>query len=346
MTILAEQVDAVIGVDTHTDTHSAALVTPVGAVVAQRTVPATPAGYAELITWATEHAPGPRLAWALEGTRAHGVGLTRALRAAAAQVVQAPNPPAARRRRHGKSDPLDAITAARAVLADDKPPAQPRADGIREDLRTLHITRRHYTDTRTATVNLLKSLILTADDAIRALLRDRSAAAQVSYLLTGDLPDTDPIRTGLLVDLARQIRVLDQHLAANLRQLRQLIRTWMPSLLDQPGIGPVSAATILIAWSHRGRVRSEAAFAALAGASPIEASSGRNTRHRLNRGGDRTLNAALHTIAVNRRRYHQPTIDYTQRRTTEGKTPAETTRCIKRYLARQLYRHLQQHTAA
>lgn len=345
MTILADRVDAVIGVDTHTDTHSAALVSPTGAVLAQHTVPATPAGYTELITWATSNAPGPRLLWALEGTRAHGIGLTRALKAAAAPVVQAPNPPAARRRRRGKSDPLDAITAARAVLADTTP-AIPRADGIREQLRLLLVTRRHYTDTRTATVNLLKSLILTADDTVRTVLRGRSAAAQVSYLLTHDLPHTDPIRTGLLVELARQIRVLDQTLTANLRQLRHLIRTWMPSLLDQPGIGPVSAATILVAWSHPGRIRSEAAFAALAGASPIPASSGRTIRHRLNRGGDRTLNAALHTIAISRRRYHQATIDYLERRTTQGKTPAEITRCIKRYLARQLYRHLQQHATA
>ncbi|MFC4137084.1 transposase, partial [Hamadaea flava] len=173
MPILAERVDAVIGVDTHTDTHSAALVSPVGTVLAEHTVPATPAGYTQLIGWAAEHAPGPRLVWALEGTRAHGVGLTRALLAVTAEVVQAPTPPTTRRRRGGKSDTLDAIAAARNVLADDKPPAQPRADGIRENLRTLLAARRHYTDTRTATVNLLKSLILTADETLRTILRGR-----------------------------------------------------------------------------------------------------------------------------------------------------------------------------
>lgn len=343
MPIVADRVDAVIGVDTHTDTHTAAIVTSVGAVVAQHTIAADPAGYAQLIDWAAAHVPGPRVAWAIEGTRAHGIGLTRALTTAGAEVVQAPNPPAARRRRAGKSDTLDAITAARAVLADGKTPAQPRADGIREELRILLACRRHHTDTRTATVNLLKSLILTADDTIRAALRGRSTPRQVSYLLTTDLPDTDPIRTHLLTDLARQIRVLDHTLTTNLHHLRQLIRGWIPTLLDQPGVGPVTAATLLITWSHPGRVRSEAAYAALAGTNPIPASSGRTTRHRLNRGGDRTLNAALHTIAASRRRHHQPTIDYIQRRTTEGKTTAETTRCIKRYLARQLYRHMQQH---
>jgi transposase len=346
MTILTDQIDAIIGVDTHTDTHSAAIITPVGVVLAEHTVPATPAGYAQLIAWAGAHTPGPRLLWALEGTRAHGIGLARALQTAAAQVVQAPAPESARRRRRGKSDARDAIAAARNVLGDEKPPAQPRTDGIREDLRLLLVTRRHYTDTRTATVNLLKSVILTADDRIRTVLRSRSTARQVSHLLTHDLPDTDPIRAGLLLDLARQIRILDQTLTDNLHQLRQLIRTWMPSLLDEPGVGPVSAAVLLTTWSHPGRVRSEAAFATLAGVSPVDASSGRNIRHRLNPGGDRTLNAALHTIATNRRRYHQPTIDYTQRRTTEGKTPAEITRCIKRYLARHFYRHLQQHATA
>ena len=341
MPIVADRVDAVIGVDTHTDTHTAAIVTSLGAVIAQRQIAADPAGYAQLIAWAASHIPGPRLAWALEGTRAHGIGLTRALAAAGAQVIQAPNPPAARRRRGGKSDALDAIAAARAVLACTTP-ATPRADGVREDLRILLTCRRHYTDTRTATVNLLKSLILTADEATRTALRGRSTPHQVAYLLT-TTPATDPIRATQLLDLAHQIRVLDQTLTTNLHHLRDLTRSWMPTLLDQPGVGPVTAATLLTTWSHPGRIRSEAAYAALAGTNPVPASSGRTTRHRLNRGGDRTLNAALHTIAASRRRHHQPTIDYTNRRTTEGKTTAETTRCLKRYLARHLYRHMQQH---
>jgi transposase len=345
MSIVADRVDAVIGVDTHTDTHTAVLVSPLGAVWAELTVPATAVGYRQLIGWATEHAPDRRLMWAVEGTRSHGAGLTRALTAAGQQVAQAPNPPAARRRRGGKSDSLDAVTAARAVLSSTHT-ATPRADGIREDLRLLVTARRHYTDMRTATVNLLKSVILTADEATRAVLRGRSTTRQVSYLLTHDLPDRDSTRTTLLHDLARQIRVLDQHITENLRQLRRLVRAVMPTLLQQPGVGPVTAATLLTTWSHPGRVRSEAAYAALAGTNPIPASSGRTTRYRLNPGGDRTLNAALHTIALSRRRYHQPTIDYTNRRTTEGKTTAEITRCLKRYLARQLYRHMQTHAAA
>jgi len=345
LTIVADRVDAVIGVDTHTDTHTAAVVSPIGGVLAELTVAATGAGYTQLIAWATAHAPGPRLVWAVEGTRSHGTGLTRALTAVGHQVAQAPNPPAARRRRGGKSDTLDAVTAARTVLASQQL-ATPRADGPREDLRLLDACRRHYTDTRTATVNVFKSVILTAEDTLRAVLRGLSTARQVSYLLTHTLPGGEPTRAAVLLGLARQIRILDQDLAANLRQLRQLVHAVMPTLLNEPGVGPVSAATLLITWSHHNRLRSEAAYAALAGTNPIPASSGRTTRHRLNRGGDRTLNAALHTIAKSRRRHHQPTIDYTTRRTNEGKTPREITRCLKRYLAPTLYRHMQAHNPA
>jgi len=197
LTIVADRVDAVIGVDTHTDTHTAAVVSPIGGVLAELTVAATGAGYTQLIAWATAHAPGPRLVWAVEGTRSHGTGLTRALTAVGHQVAQAPNPPAARRRRGGKSDTLDAVTAARTVLASQQL-ATPRADGPREDLRLLVACRRHYTDTRTATVNVFKSVILTAEDTLRAVLRGLSTARQVSYLLTHTLPGGEPTPPGPL----------------------------------------------------------------------------------------------------------------------------------------------------
>ena len=230
MPIVADRVDAVIGVDTHTDTHSAAILSPLGAVLAERSIPADPAGYTELIAWAHTHTPGPRLAWAVEGTRAHGVGLYRALHAAAAEVIRGPQPtggppPTRRKVRHPRRHHR------RPRRAGQHHAATPRADGTREDLRALLVCRRHYTDTRTATVNLLKSLILTADDTTRTALRARSTASQVRHLLTNTLPSTDPIRTDLLLDLARQIRVLDQTLAANLRRLRHLIHAWMPTLL-------------------------------------------------------------------------------------------------------------------
>jgi transposase len=346
MTMVADQPDAVVGVDTHTDTHTAALLSPIGAVLAQLTVPADPTGYSQLLTWASRHAPGPQLVWAVEGTRSHGVGLTRALHHADQVVLEAPQPAAGSRRRTGKSDALDAIAAARAVLAADHRHT-PRADGPREALRILLTCRRHDTDTRTATVNLFKSLILTADDPLRAALRGRPTAAQVTTATTGwpthGLPPDAQTRRTQLTHLARRIRELDHTLAANKRQLHQLVNAHMPSLLDIHGVGPVTAAVLLTTWSHRHRIRGEAAYAALAGVNPIPASSGRTTRHRLNRGGDRTLNAALHTIATTRRRSHPTTTAYVTRRRAEGKTDREITRCLKRYLARHLYRHMQTH---
>ncbi|MDI1466427.1 IS110 family transposase, partial [Catellatospora sp. KI3] len=340
MPIVADQTTAVIGVDTHTDTHTDAVVTAAGAVIAQTTVTADPPGISRLLAWAAEHAPGAW--WAVEGTRSHGHGLTRALTAAGHTVLHAPPPPAARRRRGGKSDTLDAVAAARTVLATplDKT-AIPRADGDREALRVLLTCRRHHTQQRTATVNLLKALILTADDALRDQLRRLPTRAQVRALAalepaTGTDTQTR-VRYQQLHALATAITATDALLGANYRDLHTIVTHVCPALLEQPGVGPVTAATLLTTWSHHGRVRSEAAFAALCGASPIPASSGRTNRMRLNRGGDRTANAALHTIALTRRRTHQPTRDYVTRRTAEGRTLPDINRCLKRYLARQLY---------
>jgi transposase len=339
VSILADRVDVVIGVDTHTDTHTAAVVSAAGAVIAEITVAADDAGAADLIAWADGHAGARRRAWVLDGTRSHGLGLTRCLLAAGHDVLQAPR--TAGRRRGGKSDALDAVHAARTALTAAHVPI-PRADADREALRILHVTRRHYTDTRTAAVNLLKSLILTADDQLRAQLRALNTAGQVRHLATSTPPaDADTltrVRHQRLTALAADITALDRVLADNLTQLRHLVTALCPALLEQPGVGPVTAAIALAAWSHPGRLRDEAAFAALAGVNPIPASSGRTTRHRLNRGGDRTLNAATHTIAISRARCHQPTRDYITRRTAEGKTRKEINRCLKRYIARQLFR--------
>ncbi|WP_027659605.1 IS110 family RNA-guided transposase [Salinispora fenicalii] len=340
---LADRVDAIIGVDTHTDTHTAAVVSPVGSVLAELTVTATTDGVASLLAWAGEHTNGlgsGRRAWALDSARSHGVGLLHALRTANETVFEAPKPTATARRRGGKSDSLDAVHSARAVLAADHT-TTPRADGDREALRILHACRRHYTDTRTATVNLFKSLILTADDELRDQFRGRNTDQQVRLaadLTAGEDADTlARLRRDQMTALANHIRDLDRLLATNLRHIRDLVTAMCPPLLKQPGIGPVTAAVALISWSHHGRVRSEAAFAALAGVSPVPASSGRTVRHRLNRGGDRTLNSAIHTIAKSRQRYHQPTKDYITRRTTEGRTPREITRVLKRYIARQIW---------
>jgi transposase len=351
MSIVADQFDVVIGVDTHTDTHTAAVLDRRGVVLAELAVTADADGALALLALAEQHASTGARLWAVEGTRAHGLGLCRVLTGAGEHLTEAPAPAAARRRRGGKSDTLDAVHAARAVLATDLDQlVVPRADGDREALRILLTCRRHYSDMRTATINLIKSLILTADEPLRAALRGRSTTAQIRHLTN---PDPDP-HTGALTDeartrrhhlrtLAEQVNHYTSLLAANKTDLHTLVTALCPPLLDQPGIGPVTAAVALTVWSHPHRVRSEAAFAALAGTNPIPASSGRTTRHRLNPGGDRTLNAALHTIVLTRRRHHQATRDYVTRRTTEGKTSREINRCLKRYTARQIYRTIQTH---
>ena len=360
----------VVGVDPHTDTHDAVLVNQVGAVVAQVQVRADPAGYAQLQAWTGARVPaGQRMFWAVEGTRSHGHGLTRHLQAAGHTVIEAVKPVTARRRRGGKSDPIDATHAALAALAADGTGrhAEPRADGPREALRILLVTRRHDTDARTATVNAFKSFIVGATDDLREPLRGHSTTVQVRKVLalpqmptqprrrtTGKRPATPAAVTAAVMDIETRVRIaalqrfartitdLDQALAANLKLLRALIRTQCPGLLDLPGVGPVTAATLLTVWSHHGRIHSEAAFAAIGGISPLQASSGRVRRHRLNRGGDRTLNAALHTIVTTRRRMkHTATSAYIARRTTEGLSPKEILRCLKRYAIRQLYRFLE-----
>ena len=342
MPMLAESVDAVIGVDTHTDTHTASLIDRTGREIAITTVEASPEGYTGLLDWATQQAPGPRLVWAVEGCRSHGIGLLRVLVAAGQEVVEAGRPQRAARRPGGKSDPADARQAAGAVLA-AKRHAQPRRDGDREALRILLVAREYANTTRTAAVNLFKSLLLTAPDALRESLRRLSTPRQTATCAVLRVnrrePTEDRVRRQTLRSLAQRIRLLDKEIRANERQLRDLVEAVMPALLDEPGIGPVSAAHLIVAWSHPGRCRSEAAFAALAGVSPLEASSGRITRHRLNPFGDRSLNRALHTI-VNWRMIHghEPTQHYLVRRRGQQKSDNEIRRCLKRYTARHLFR--------
>ena len=342
MDMLAESVDAVIGVDTHTDTHTACLLDRTGRELAVVTVEASPRGYDGLLSWARDRAPGPALLWAIEGCRSHGAGLTRALTAAEQRVVEAGRPARARRRPGGKSDPADARLAAREALGAAKH-AQPRRDGDREALRVLLVARDHANAMRTAAINVFKSLLLTAPDDLRERLRRAStprqtAACAVLRVLARHDP-TERVLRQTLRRLAQQIRLLDKEIRANDRQLRELVEATMPALLAEPGVGPVSAAHLIVAWSHPGWCRSEAAFASLASVSPIEASSGRITRHRLNRFGDRRLNRALHTI-VNWRMIHghEPTQHYLTRRRAQQKTDPEIRRCLKRYTARHLFR--------
>jgi transposase len=341
MAMLAEIADAVIGVDTHTDTHTACMLDRLGRQIATVTITADPPGCQMLLAWAGRHAPGPRLAWAVEGTCSHGLGLARMLQARGQVVIEADRPARPGKRPAGKSDPADALRAARDALAAERH-AQPRTDGAGEALRILLAARAQATTARTAAVNTLKALLLAAPDSLRQALRGLSTARQAGKCqdlrATGSQPIAEQILRTELRRLARHIAAWNRELRANQAQLEQLVRQVMPALLDQPGVGPMSAAQLLVSWSHPGRCRSEAAFAALAGVSPLEASSGKITRHRLNRFGDRQLNRALHVIVNWRMLHHNTTHAYLTRRRAEQKTDPEIRRCPKRYTARQLFR--------
>jgi transposase len=343
--MLADVVDAVIGVDTHRDVHHAEIAYPSGAVIAACSVRNTSAGYAQLLIWARGHAPGPRLAACIEGTRSYGSGLSRAAAAAGLVVIECEQPTRKTRRGKGKSDPVDAHLAVLTALQLDagKLPT-PRADGDREALRILLCARQELATTATAQTNRLRALLRDGEDRDRDLARAHLSAAVLAALARRrpprDASRAQAVRQGEIRRLALALREAGRALKANRAELEAIIGDLVPGLTSHPGIGPVSAAQAIVSFSHPGRCRHEAAFARLAGTSPIEASSGQITRHRLNRGGDRALNRAIHVIAGTRMRCDPATIGYVARRRAQGKTDREIRRCLKRYIARQLYRTL------
>ncbi len=350
MTMLAEVVDAVVGGDTHRDTHALEMLAPNGATIARLAIENDDDGFTAAIAWIAEHAPGPRIVVGLEGTRSYGVGLARAVRLAGLTVVEVERP---RRtdRRQGKSDPIDAHLASLQVLrmqADRLP--TPRCDGDREALRILLGARREMTTTKTKQTNRLRALLLSGDDTDRSLSRGTLSATHLQVIARRRGRDSDTVEQAVRRREARRlslaIRAAEVELAENKRQLAARVNALVPGLLAKIGVGPVSAAQAIVSWSHRGRCRNDAAFAALAGSSPIPASSGRTVRFRLNRGGDRQLNRALHDIVLTRWRADPRTHDYIARRRAAGKSDNEIRRCLKRYIARELFRALEASTAA
>ncbi|GAA2503228.1 transposase [Terrabacter carboxydivorans] len=300
LTDLGEVVDVVIGVDTHVLTHSAAVVDArTGGVLGEVTVEATADGYTQLQAFADEHAT--LRAWAIEGTGGHGAGLARHLARHAEVVVELDRPERARRRNGAKSDPLDAIRAAREALSRARL-GTPRGGGDRQALSVLLAARRSAVEAGTDAQRQLFSLVVAAPEPIRARFRGLKLPAMLriaAALRVHPSWDTETtVTVTTLRSLARRARALGQEAAEHEKAILKIVRSWRPDLLAQPGIGPIVAATVLCAWSHSGRIHSEAAFAMLAGAAPIPANSGQvTTRHRLNRYGDRQLNRALNTIA-------------------------------------------------
>jgi transposase len=342
---LHEVVSHVIGVDTHKDSHSAAVLDAhTGGVQAQDSVYANHDGYDALVELADEHSTAGDRAWAIEGTGSYGAGLTDHLAARGEWVIEIDRPTRPARRDGAKTDDLDAVRAAREALARTRW-AIPKTRGGREAMRVLVTTRAGAVRDRTRAINQLKAMVVSAPDA----LRDRLRAARTPELVgrctrLRDTPNqTQAYRATLtaLRRLARRIHHLDHEIADHDRDLAALTNEHCPQIVAEYGVGPITGAQIYISWSHSGRCRHEAAFANLAGTAPIDASSGQTIRRRLNRGGDRALNSTLHAIILTRARGDDRSRAYIARRVAEGKTTREARRCLKRYLARHLYRLLE-----
>jgi transposase len=341
--MLSDQLDCVVGVDPHRDLHALAVVHVLsGAVVFEATVAASGEGYARALELVDAHALGRR-AFAVEGTGSFGAGLTRFLSGRGERVLEVGRL-RRERRSGGKTDALDAVRAARSVLGRDQP-ATPRAGGERQALQALVAAREGAVNAKCAGLGQLRDLLITTPEPLRSELRPLTQA-RLLRRLAATRPDTrrDPELRGSMLALrsiARRVLELTAEERELGREIEALTRKLAPQLLEQPGVGPHAAAQLVLSWSHPGRIRSEAAFARLAGVAPIPASSGQTVRYRLDRSGDRKLNRALHMTLVTRKRLHPPTIAYIERRLQEGKTRREANRCLKRYLARSLYRLLE-----
>jgi transposase len=346
--MLPDHADFVIGVDTHKDTHAAVVVAASGAVLSTLTFAAARRGYQQVVGLANSQAPGRRL-WALEGSGSFGAGLATHLQASGEKVVEIDRPKRASRRNGSKSDELDAERAAREVFS-RKYLASPRLRGDREAMRVLVSTRDGAITARTRAMNLLQELVVNAPEDLRRDLRALPTvemARRCSRMRLSGTQDTEHRATVMaLRSASRRVLALGVEADELEAELETIVSSVAPRLLAEYGVGVVTAAQILCAWSHPGRVRSEAAFASLAGAAPIPASSGQTVRYRLNRGGDRQLNRALHTAVLSRLRSHPETQAYAARRTEEGKTPREIKRCLKRHLARRIYKLLESGDAA
>jgi transposase len=325
-----------IGIDTHKDRHVAVALDRLGGQLDSFEVPATSVGYLALLRWA-DGLGEP--AFALEGSGSYGAGLARFLQAAGCRVFEAERPKRCERRR-GKSDLIDALLAARRLLAGERLGRPRGAVGRREDLRLLLLERRSAIRARTAALNQLQATLVTAPERLRArlgaLAGEQLARAAVRLQPRGE----EAVLRGVLRRLGRRVHSLDTELAQLERELEAIVSSLVPELLTEVGVGPVCAAQLVVSSGDPSRMASEASFAALAGTSPVDASSGRQQRHRLNRGGDRQLNRALHVIALSRVRWHPQTAAYHERLLAAGKTKREARRCVKRMLARHFHRQL------
>lgn len=331
-----------IGVDTHKHVHVAVALDELGGRVGELTVSADSGGYAGLERWAAEQ--GTILAFGIEGTASYGAGLTGFVRRHGHRVIEVNRPDRRERRLNGKSDALDAENAARAVLSGRARATPKAADGQIEMLRQIKIAKDTAVKARTQAIVTLKTLVITAPPELREQLEGLPRVALIERcagLRPGHMTSPLAAAKHALRELARRWQQLQVEIRELERFMASLTGKIAPAMVDAFGIGPDTAAEMLIvAGDDHGRVRSEPAWAKLCGVCPVPASSGETSRFRLNRGGHRQANAALYRTVIVRMRFHQPTIDYVARRTAEGKTKAEIIRCLKRYVAREVWAYL------
>ncbi|WP_406814454.1 IS110 family transposase [Mycobacterium sp. M23085] len=333
----------VIGVDTHLDTIHLAAITDTGQLLGDAEFRTNPTGYYVARRWAQSF--GEVFIAGVEGTSSYGAGFTQALQVNGIHVVEVNRPDRSTRRRQGKSDPLDAYSAARAVLAGHglAVPKDPNTGA----LKALLIARRGAVKARTAAIQQIKDLLVTAPAELRERYRRYATTLRLVEALARSQPCThdDPITAGAVLiackALAQRIEFLDHQIGELTTQLDTLTRALNPALRAAFGVGPDTAAQLLItAGTNTDRLRSEAAFARLAGVAPIPASSGKITRHRLSRGGDRAANNALHRIALVRWSHDERTRDYAARQLAAGRSKKDVLRLLKRAIAREMFKHL------
>jgi transposase len=332
------------GVDTHLEVHVAAAVDGNGGLLEVESFPVSEVGYAELLDWLAGFGEVTRVG--VEGTGSYGAGLARFLRASEIEVIEVDRPNRQARHRHGKSDPLDAVAAARAALSGSAAGRAKHGDGPVEAMRVLLVARRSARRQRTSTLVQMRQLCFCAPEPVRARFAGLTVFQLVNQL-TALRPrsrgpvDVEHVTLMTLRTLAHRARGLATEIDWIEDELEPLVAGFAPQLHEVFGVGIATAATLLVAaGDNPGRLRSEAAWAHLCGVAPIPASSGKVTRHRLNRGGDRQANAALHRIVLVRMAHHPATRAYVTRRRAEGRTSLEIMRCLKRYVAREVYRTL------
>lgn len=326
------------GADTHADTHTVAALDELGRLLGHQQFPATVPGYGQLEAWL--RSLGHVVAVGMEGTGSYGAGLFQHLRPSGLRIIEVDQPDRGARRKTGKSDPADAIAAARAVQAGRATGTPKNRDGVAESIRALRVARNGASKAHTATINALRQTLITAPAELREQLTGLGPKALIdtcARLRPNDIRDPGQAAKATLRRLARRCQMLAAELAETDKDLTMLVSQKAPELLAVYGVGTDIAGQLLVtAGDNPDRLTSEASFAALCGVSPLLASSGKTNRHRLNRGGDRAANSALHRVVTVRMKSHPQTRAYVERRTREGLSKREIIRCLKRYVAREL----------